>query len=103
MCEDKFNKSEEYSKTRGSFDELGVEEQAAFIVESAVNMIVKSVQKAGDAFSKAFDDMKMDGGDDADGESDAAKKPAPKKKKPAAKKSTAKSSKAKSNAKSKSE
>ena len=61
MCADKFKKSEEYSKTRNSFEDLGVEEQAVFIVESAVNMIVKSVQKAGDAFSKAFEEMKTDG------------------------------------------
>ena len=86
MCAEKFNKSEGYSKTRGSFDELNVEEQAVFIVESAVNMIVKSVQKAGDAFSNAFEEMKMDGDDDAAAKSEPVKKKA----KPAQKKARAK-------------
>ncbi len=68
MCADNYKKSEEYSRTRESFDDLGVEEQAVFIVESAVNMIVKSVRKAGDAFSRAFEEIKVDenGNDEAE-------------------------------------
>jgi len=97
MCEDKFKKTEDYTRTRDSFDELGVEEQAVFIAESAVNMIVKSVRKAGDAFSKAFEEMKVD--DNGNDEAEAAeekKKKAPGAKAKSAKKSAPKSAKSKS-------
>jgi len=60
MGEDSFKKSESYHETRNSFEDLGVEEQAVFIVESAVNMIVKSVRRAGDAFARAFEDITIE-------------------------------------------
>ena len=101
MCADNFKKSEDYTRTRDSFDDLGVEEQAVFIVESAVNMIVKSVQKAGDAFSKAFDEMKVDvDGEREDDAEDEAQKPK-KKKAPATKKTASKSTKSKASSKKK--
>ena len=74
MCADNFKKSGKYTDTRDNFDDLGVEEQAVFIVESAVNMIVKSVRKAGDAFSKAFDDIRVDAEDEAEAEAPEEKK-----------------------------
>ncbi len=55
MCANKFEKSEKYSGAREAFDELGVEEKAVFIVESAINMVVQGVKDAGDAFAEAFD------------------------------------------------
>ena len=65
MCAEKFEQSEEYSKTRESFDDLGAEEQAVFIAESMIKMIVKSVRKAGDAVSKAFGDINVNGNGEA--------------------------------------
>jgi len=72
MSEDKFHKSEQYDKAKHSFEDLNVEEQAVFIVESAVNMLVHSVQKAGDAFSKAFEDMKTSMADEQEADDDQA-------------------------------
>ena len=60
MCAEKFEKSKEYSDARGQFEDLGVEEQAVFIAESMVNMVMKSVRTAGDAVSKAFEEVKAD-------------------------------------------
>ncbi|MCZ6705589.1 MAG: hypothetical protein O6942_06785 [Bacteroidetes bacterium] len=108
MCAEKFEKSEEYSQTRESFDDLGTEEQAVFIAESMVNMIVKSVRKAGDAVSKAFEDINVD--QNGETESTDGAKEEKKKSKTAgakaekAKKSTAKGAKSKgTSSKSKSE
>lgn len=60
MCANKFEKSEKYSGAREAFDGLNVEEKAVFIVESAVNMLVQGVKKAGDAFSDAFEHINVD-------------------------------------------
>ena len=108
MCADNYKKSEEYSRTRDSFDDLGVEEQAVFIVESAVNMVVKSVRKAGDAFSKAFEEIKVDTNGSEDPEAEEEKKTKAsgtkaKSSKKSASKGASKSAKAKASSKSKSD
>lgn len=69
MCANKFEKSEEYSGAREAFDGLNVEEKAVFIVESAVNMLVQGVRKAGDAFTEAFENINVDAEED-EGEKD---------------------------------
>lgn len=108
MCADNYKKSEEYSRTRDSFEDLGVEEQAVFIVESAVNMIVKSVRKAGDAFSKAFEEIKVDvsGKEEAEAAEKKKRKPSAtkaKSSKKSASKGASKSAKTKASSKSKSD
>ncbi|GMQ80885.1 MAG: hypothetical protein BMS9Abin05_0314 [Rhodothermia bacterium] len=74
MCAEKFEKSKEYSRTRESFDDLGAEEQAVFIAESMVNMIVKSVRRAGDAVSRAFEDINLDGNGEAESTDESKEK-----------------------------
>jgi len=107
MCAEKFEKSEEYSQTRESFDDLGAEEQAVFIAESMVNMIVKSVRKAGDAFSKAFEDINVDGNGEAESTDESKEKTKKSKatgtKAGKVKKSASTGTKSKSSSKSKSE
>ena len=67
MCASKNDRSKKYSETRSSFDDLGLNEKAAFLVESTIQMVVKGVMEAGDAASEALKNMSADFGKE-DGE-----------------------------------
>lgn len=68
-------KSKEYEGARAAFDALGMEERAAFLVESVVAMLAEGVGEAGRVVSEVVDEMAraMDGccADDEAAPSDA--------------------------------
>jgi hypothetical protein len=54
MCGNNTEKSKEYDKTRSSFKDLGSNEQATFLLESTIQLVVDGVRQAGDAVSEAL-------------------------------------------------
>ncbi len=71
MCASNTERSKKYSETRTAFDDLGMDEKAAFLVESTIQMVVKGVKEAGDAASEALKNISVDfgkeDGDDSNG------------------------------------
>ncbi|TDI75622.1 MAG: hypothetical protein E2O84_04080 [Bacteroidetes bacterium] len=99
MCDNNTEKTKKYTKTRSSFDGLGANEKAAFLVESAIQMVVEGVRQAGDAVADVLKNVTAEfgNGDEDTSSEDASKdekteaKPAAngkKKKKAGAKKAT---------------
>jgi len=72
MCASNTERSKKYSETRTSFEDLGVDEKAAFLVESTIQMVVKGVKEAGDAASEALKNMSVDFGNEAGDDSDGS-------------------------------
>ncbi len=60
MCDNNTEKSKEYTKTRSSFDDLGANEKAAFLVESTIQMVVEGVRQAGDAVTDVLKNVSAD-------------------------------------------
>lgn len=77
MCATDTERSKKYSDTRSSFDDLGLDEKAAFLVESTIKMVIQSVQDAGDAASQAIKNISADiepgSSDSSDGTTSKAK------------------------------
>ena len=82
MCANNAEKSKEYKDARSSFDDLGSNEKAVFLVESAIQMVVQGVREAGDVVSDALKNISVDFPEAEDGEEAAeeAAEEAPKKK-----------------------
>ncbi len=97
MSDEKSTRSKEYESTRDAFDDLGIEEKAFFLLESAVKAVADGIKKAGEQVSEAMKEASADA-EDASSQStnstdseDSGKQDKPTKKK-AVKKARAKKS-----------
>ena len=66
------HRSETYGSARSTFEELGLEEKAMFLFESAVATVVGGLQRFGEQMEQTFRDACNAEGDDVDHADDAA-------------------------------
>ena len=62
MCDNNTEKTKKYTKTRSSFDDLGANEKASFLVESTIQMVVEGVRQAGDVVADVLKNVSADFG-----------------------------------------
>lgn len=98
MSDEKSTRSKKYESTRKAFDDLGIEEKAFFLLESAVKAVADGLKKAGEQVSEAMkeasacaDEESSSKSTNSSGSEDSEKQNQPKKKK-TAKKTRAKKS-----------
>ncbi len=60
MSDEKSTRSKEYESTRDAFDDLGIEEKAFFLLESAVKAVADGLKKAGEQVSEAMKEASAD-------------------------------------------
>jgi len=75
MCGNNTEKSKEYDETRSSFKDLGSNEQAAFLLESTIQLVVDGVRQAGDVVAEALKNVSSEFAEkDSDSETDGKEK-----------------------------
>ncbi len=79
MSEKEQTRDAAYEKARAAFEELGIEDRAAFLIEAAAVTLGRGVEEAGRTLAHVLEDL-FKAGDDAggDGESGETETPKPK-------------------------
>ncbi len=87
MSEKEQTRDATYEKVRAAFEELGIEERAAFLVEAAAATLGRGLEEAGRTLAHVLEDL-FDAGENEGGDGESVEPEAPKPK-PAARKTPA--------------
>jgi hypothetical protein len=71
MCENDSEKSEHFSNLRAAFKELTFDEKAAFLVESAVGVVIDGARRAGEVVAESFENVSTAPAGDASSEDES--------------------------------